>query len=120
MHPRHIRVEQGKMTGDVFAEGWMSGRVVRVTFCGQDQTCLARIRRVKWRHLKRNASELNLLEFEFFAPIQFTTPDSQTITFNTVRWSWEVNSENFQIVSETVGERYMVSLEHTHLDDPAE
>jgi hypothetical protein len=107
------------MTGDVVSAGWMLGRVVRITICGENITFLARIRKVRWRHLKRNPNELNMLEFEFFAPIQFTTRDSRTITFNAIRWSWELNSTNFQIVSQTEGERRMVSLEHPHLDDSA-
>lgn len=120
MSAKHIRVEKGQLTGDVIGEGWLLGMVVRVTICGQGKTFFARIRRVKWRHLKRDTNQLNMLEIEFFAPIQFSTQDSRTITFNTVRWSWDVDSINFLVVTQTEGERYMACLEYTHLDTPSE
>lgn len=120
MDSRPIKVVRGEMTGVVVAVRRMVGRVVYVTICGQSKTHQARIRKVKWRHLRRVVNQLNMLEFEFFAPIQFTDAASRTVSFKTVRWSWEANSANFQIVSETDEVlSYTASLEHAHLD-PAE
>ncbi len=104
-----IRIESGRVTGDATNPRELCGRVVRVTLAGQTRAPTARIRKVKWKHLKKNEEELNEIVIEFFAPVRFDDAGGQSITFIVVHWNWK-NPGAFSAVTAVKGSHH-VNLE---------